>query len=71
MIRVQVSSKQVTDNLFFVKGVDGEMCKCTPKQTFNIGTIPKTKWEKFRKERDLLRTSGCYQVHRQKGKSLS
>ena len=38
MIRVQVSSNQVTDNLCFAKGVNGEMSKHTSKQTGNIGT---------------------------------
>ena len=40
-----MSSNQVIDNLCFVKGVNGEMSKCTSKQTVNIGTIPKAKWE--------------------------
>ena len=47
MIGVQVSSNQSTDNLCFVKEVKREMSKHTSKQTVNIGTIPKTKWEKI------------------------
>ena len=38
MTRVQLSSSQVTDKLWFAKGVNGEMSKCTSKQTVNIGT---------------------------------
>ena len=41
MIRVQVSSNQVTDNLCFVKGIN-KMSKCTSKQTGNIGATPKS-----------------------------
>ena len=41
MTRVQVSSSQVNDQLWFVKGINGEMSKCTSKQTDNIGTTPK------------------------------
>ena len=58
MTRVQVSSSQVTDKLWFVKGINGEMSKHTSKQTGNIGTIPNAKWEKIRRERDSIRPSG-------------
>ena len=47
MTRVLVSSSQVTDKLWFVKGINGEMSKHTSKQIGNIGTIPKAKWEIF------------------------
>ena len=54
MTRVQVSSSQVTEKLWFVKGINGEMSKRTSKQTGNIGTTPNAKWEKFRRERDPI-----------------
>ena len=47
MTRVQVSSSQVTDQLWFVKGINGEMSKCTSKQTGNIGTTPNAKGKNF------------------------
>ena len=47
MTRVQVSSSQVTDNLWFVKGANWEMSKCTSKQIGNIGTNPNAKWERI------------------------
>ena len=40
MTRVQVSSSQDIDQLWFVKGINGEMPKCTTKQNDNIGTTP-------------------------------
>ena len=46
MTRVQVSSSQVIDQLWFVKGINGEMSKHTSKQTGNIGTTPKCQREK-------------------------
>ena len=49
MTRVQVSSSQIIDQLWFVKGINWEMSKCTSKQTDNIGTTPNAKWEKFRR----------------------
>ena len=45
--RVQVSSRQVTDKLWFVKGVNGKMSKHTSKQTGNIDTTPIVKWERI------------------------
>ena len=57
MTRVLVSSSQVIDQLWFVKGINGEMSKCTTKQTDNIGTTPNAKWEKFRRERDPIKPS--------------
>ena len=45
MTRVQVASGQVTDNIWFIKGENGEMSKHTSKQTGNIGTISKARWE--------------------------
>ena len=56
MTRVQVSSSQVTDKLWFVKGGNGEMSKCTSKQTGNIGTTPNAKWEKILKGKRLNNT---------------
>ena len=53
---VQVSSSQVTDKLWYVKGVNGEMSKCTPKQT-NIGTTKMPNGKDIRREIDLLRPS--------------
>ena len=41
MTRVHVSSSQVIDQLWLVKGINGEMSKHTSKQTDNIGTTPK------------------------------
>ena len=58
MTRVQVSSSQVIDQLWFVKGINGEMSKHTTKQNDNIGTTPNAKWEKFRRERDQIKPSG-------------
>ena len=58
MTRVQVSSSQVIDQLWFVKGINGEMFKHTSKQTDNIGTTPNAKWEKLRRERDPIKPSG-------------
>ena len=40
MTRVEVSSSQVIDQLWFVKGIKGEMSKHTTKQNDNIGTTP-------------------------------
>ena len=58
MTRVHFSSSQVTDKLWFVKRINGEMSKCTSKQTVNIGTTPNAKWEKFRREGDPIIPSG-------------
>ena len=65
MTRVQVSSSQVTDNLWFAKGVNGEMSKHTSKQTGNIGIISKAKWEIIQKGKKLFQTQQCDQIHRQ------
>ena len=40
MTRVQVSSSQVIDQLWFGKGRNGGMSKCTTKQNDNKGTTP-------------------------------
>ena len=45
MTRVQVSSGEVIDQLWFVKARNGEMSKHTTKQNNNIGTTPNAKWE--------------------------
>ena len=47
MTKVQVSSSQTTDKLWFVKGINGEMSKHTSKQTGNIGTTPNAKGKNF------------------------
>ena len=47
MTRVQVSSSQVIDQLWFVKGINGEMSKHTTKQNDNIGTTPICQMGKF------------------------
>ena len=45
MTRVQVSSSQVIDQLWFVKGINGKMSEHTTKQNDNIGTTPNAKWK--------------------------
>ena len=58
MTRVQVSSSQVIDQLWFVKGKNGEMSKCTTKQNDNIGTTPKCQMGKnLEGERDQIKPS--------------
>ena len=49
MTRVQVSSSQVIDQLWFVKGINGEMSKHTTKQNDNIGTTPIYQMGKMKK----------------------
>ena len=48
------------------------MGKCPSAHPNKVATqelTPKPKWEKIRRERDLLRPNGCDQMHKQKSKS--